>query len=127
MATRRKPAKRRKKAKLRRTVKRRKTAAPRRPLTGSAAANKSETDFLLHRRIDDLAAAYVSVLGELWILKDRQAVLEQVLARHGIPAPELVEQFEPDGKFKAELDAERQAWVRRMVGALFRKGLPAVS
>jgi len=121
LATRRKPAKRRKKAKLR------KTAAPRKPLTGSAAANKAETDFLLHRRIDDLAAAYVSLLAEIWIVKDRQAILEQVLARHGIAAPEAVEQFEPDGKFKAELDAERQAWVRRMVGALFRKGLPPVS
>jgi hypothetical protein len=118
VATRRKPAKRRRKVKLR------KTATPRKPLTGSAAADKSPADYLLRRRIDDLAAAYVSVLGELWILKDRQAVLEQVLARHGIPAPEAVEQFEPDGKFKAELDAERQAWVRRMVGALFRKGLP---
>jgi hypothetical protein len=121
MATRRKPAKRRKQ------VTPRKTATPRKLLTGSVAADKLKTDFLLHRRIDDLAAAYVSVLGELWILKDRQAVLEQVLARHGIPAPEAVEQFEPDGKFKAELDAERQAWVRRMVGALFRKGLPPVS
>ncbi len=121
MATRRKQSTRRKTAKLR------KAATPRTPLTGSAAANKAEGDFLLHRRIDDLAAAYVSVLDELWIIKDRQAILEQVLARHGIPAPEAVEQFEPDGKFKAELDAERQAWVRRMVGALFRKGLPPVS
>jgi hypothetical protein len=102
MATRRKPAKRRK----------------------AATPSEPAGDGLLRRRIDDLAAAYVSVLGELWILKDRQAVLEQVLARHGIPAPEAVERFEPDGKFKAELDAERQAWVRRMVGALFRKGLP---
>ena len=105
----------------------RKAAAPRKPLTGSAAAKKAEGDFLLQRRIDDLAAAYVSLLGELWIVKDRQAVLEQVLARHGIPAPEAVEQLEPDGRFKAELDAERQAWVRRMIGALFRKGLPPVS
>jgi hypothetical protein len=121
VATRRKPAERRTKVKLR------KTATPRRPLAGSAAANKSETDFLLHRRIDDLAAAYVSLLAEIWIVKDRQAILEQVLARHGIPAPEAVEQFEPEGKFKAELDAERKAWVRRMVGALFRKGLPPVS
>ncbi len=109
------------------TAKRRTAASRRKPLTGSAAANKAEGDFLLQRRIDDLAAAYVSLLGELWIVKDRQAVLEQVLARNGIAAPEAVEQFEPDGKFKAELDAERQAWVRRMVGALFRKGLPPVS
>ena len=102
-------------------------ATRRKPLTGSAAANKSETDFLLHRRIDDLAAAYVSLLAEIWIVKDRQAILEQVLARHDIAAPEAVEQFEPDGKFKAQLDRERQAWVRGMVGALFRKGLPPVT
>jgi hypothetical protein len=97
------------------------------PLAGSDAANKKEEDFLLHRRIDDLANAYVSVLGELWIMKDRQAVLEQVLARHGIAAPEQIEKFEPSGEFKAQLDAERQSWIRRMVGALFRKGLPSVS
>jgi hypothetical protein len=106
---------------------RRKLAKRRKPLTDSAAANKLAGDFLRQRRVDDLAAAYVSLLGELWVIKDRQAVLEQVLARHGIPAPEAVEQFEPGGEFKAQLDAERQAWVRRMIGALFRKGLPPLA
>jgi hypothetical protein len=105
----------------------RKKVAKKVPLAGSVQANKIEEDFLLHRRIDDLAAAYVSVLGELWIMKDRQAVLEQVLAQHNIPAAEAVEKFEPTGAFKAQLDAERQVWIRRMIGALFRKGLPTVS
>lgn len=106
--------------------KKKKTVKPRLPLAGSAADRKIEADFLLHRRIDDLAAAYVSVLGELWILKDRQAVLEEVLRRHDIPAADEIDAFEPAGAFKAQLDSERQAWVRRMVGAMFRKGLPAV-
>jgi hypothetical protein len=94
--------------------------------TGSAADKKTEAEFLLHRRIDDLAAAYVSVLGELWIVKDRQAVLEEVLRRHNIAAADEIDVFEPTGAFKATLDGERQAWVRRMVGAMFRKGLPTV-
>ncbi len=81
---------------------------------------------MLHRRIDDLAAAYVSVLGELWILRDRQAVLEEVLQHHNISATDEIDAFEPSGSFKSRLDSERQAWVRRMVGAMFRKGLPAV-
>lgn len=91
--------------------------------TASAAALK---DYLRQRRIDDLAGAYISLLGELWIIKDRQAVLEEVLDRNGIVAADAVERFEPGGDFKKRLDAERQEWIRRMVGALFRKGLPVV-
>lgn len=92
----------------------------------SAAAAGALTDYLRQRRVDDLAGAYVSLLGELWIIKDRQAVLEEVLAGHGIAAADAIERFEPSGEFKQRLDSERQQWVRRMVGALFRKGLPAV-
>lgn len=106
--------------------KKRSAAAKARPRRAKLAPPDSERDFLLYRRLDDLAAAYVSVLAELWILKDRQAVLEQVLAQHGIPAPAAVDAFEPSGDFKTQLDTERRAWVRRMVGALFRKGLPAI-
>jgi hypothetical protein len=89
----------------------------------SAAALK---EYLRQRRVDDLAGAYVSLLGELWIVKDRQAVLEEVLNRNGIAATDAVERFEPGGEFKKRLDVERQEWIRRMIGALFRKGLPAV-
>jgi hypothetical protein len=39
-------------------------------------------------------------------------------------AAEEVDRFEPDGEFRARLDAERRAWTQRMVGALFRRGLP---
>jgi hypothetical protein len=102
-------------------------AVKRKRVTRSKTAPRVRTagdEFLLRRRIDDLAAAHVSVLAELWILKDRQAVLEEVLARHGLVAAEEVDRFEPDGEFRARLDAERRAWTQRMVGALFRRGLP---
>ena len=79
---------------------------------------------MVHQRVDDLAQAFVSVTAEMWIVKDRLAVLEQVLAKHGIPAPSAVETFEPSDSFKNQLDAERRAWIQRMIGALFPRGLP---
>ncbi len=85
-----------------------------------------EWRYLQSRRLEDIAQAFVSLTSELWIVKDRMAVLEQVLDRHGIPAPKAVEAFMPEGEFKTTLDAERSAWARRMIAALFPKGLPKV-
>lgn len=89
-----------------------------------ADRESAEIHDLLCRRIEDVATAFVSMAGELWIVKDRLAVLERVLEKHGIPAPSSVDRYEPDPEFKARLDAERRAWVRRIVGALFPHGLP---
>lgn len=79
---------------------------------------------LLQRRVEDLAQGFVAVTSELWIVKDRLAVLEQVLARHGIDAQREIDAFEPAGEFKTALDTERRAWAQRMIGALFPRGLP---
>jgi hypothetical protein len=89
-----------------------------------AERESAEVRYLLGRRVEDVATAFVSMAGELWIVKDRLAVLERVLERHGIPAPSSVDRYEPEPQFKERLDAERRAWVRRIVGALFPLGLP---
>ena len=102
----------------------RKVRAKRKVMTGSSAAKALEHQYLAKRRVEDLAQAYVSLVSELWIIKDRQLVLEQVLAENGIAAPEKVEHYEPKGEFKTRLDSERREWIRRMVGALFPHGLP---
>jgi hypothetical protein len=97
------------------------------PVAGSAAVAEraaNELRYLQSRRIEDLAQAFVSLTSELWIVKDRMAVLEQVLDRHGIPAPRAIDAFAPEGEFKAQLDAERRAWAQRMIAALFPRGLP---
>jgi len=91
----------------------------------AAAENEAkELRYLQSRRIEDLAQAFVSLASELWIVKDRMAVLEQVLDRHGIPAPTAVDAHVPQGEFKEALDAERRAWAQRMIAALFPRGLP---
>lgn len=98
-------------------------------VAGTVAAAETaanELRYLQARRIEDLAQGFVSLTSELWIVKDRLAVLEQVLDRHGIPAPSAVDAYTPEGEFKAKLDAERRAWAQRMIAALFPRGLPKV-
>jgi len=85
-----------------------------------------EASYLLQRRVDDLAQGFMAVTSELWIVKDRLAILEAVLAKHGIDAKAAVDAFEPTGEVKQQLDAERRAWAQRMIGALFPRGLPQV-
>jgi hypothetical protein len=95
------------------------------PLAGSPAAQAQEIEFLVRRRIEDLAQGFVSLASELWIVKDRIATLEQVLEEHGIPASRA-NNYEPAGEFKARLDAARREFARRTVAALFPRGLPKV-
>ena len=83
----------------------------------------SDRDFLNRQRIEDIGQGFVTLAGELWVVKDRLAVLEKLLDKHGIPTSE-VEKFEPDGDFKEQLAAERNAYIHRVIASLFPRGMP---
>ena len=54
-------------------------------------------------------AAFLSMARELWVLKDRQRVLEALLASHDIVPPDAVSNFQPDASLQAQLDSECRA------------------
>jgi hypothetical protein len=60
-------------------------------------------------------AAFLSMARELWILKDRQRVLESLLAKHGILAAESVSTWQPDAATQAELDRECATFIDRLL------------
>jgi hypothetical protein len=62
--------------------------------------------------------AFLTMARELWIVKDRQRVLEALLAQHGILAPEAVSGYQPDAALQAALDAECRAWIERLLADL---------
>jgi hypothetical protein len=95
------------------------------PFAGSHEAQLRDLEFLIQRRIEDVAQGFVSVASELWIVKDRMAVLEELLAAKGVSAADI-DRFEPTGEFKAKLDTARREYARRTVAALFPRGLPKV-
>jgi hypothetical protein len=57
------------------------------------------------------------LLAELWILRDRLTVLEHLLAAKGVVERKAIDDFVPTGALATELEKERGAIVRRVMGA----------
>jgi hypothetical protein len=89
-------------------------------MNASAKASKPiseiERQILSPKNIDDLGEAVLSLAREVWVLTDRQLVLEQVLAGEGIDIREKVDRYKPDTAFAADLAARR----KRLIGELLR-------
>ena len=65
---------------------------------------------------DELFAIVLNLVQELWIVKDRQIVLEHVLAEHGIDAAAAVDALQPDAALTARLSEERQQLLAKCLG-----------
>lgn len=68
--------------------------------------------------LDRVADSVLALARELWAVRDRQMVLEAVLAQHGIDAAIAIDAFVPDADFQARLDAERDRLIEAVAGAL---------
>ena len=53
----------------------------------------------------------MNTVQELWVIKDRQAILEKVLEERGIDVTDTVERYQPDAEFEKALAAERQRFL----------------
>lgn len=62
-------------------------------------------------QIDELGRALLLLARELWIVKDRQIVLEAVLAERGVDVADAVRDYQPAGAVAQRLDAERKRYM----------------
>jgi len=69
-------------------------------------------------QIDRVADALLALTRELWVTRDRQILLENVLARHGIDAGAQIDALEPDAALQSRLDGERDRLIGAVVEAL---------
>jgi hypothetical protein len=69
-------------------------------------------------RSDPVAQLALTLAKELWLLKDRQLVLEAVLSRQGVAIRDLVENYQPDPEQQKLIAAERQRFVAEIIAAL---------
>jgi hypothetical protein len=61
--------------------------------------------------VDQLAKALLSLAREVWVLKDRQRVLEAALADAGLIAADIIDTWQLDEAFSESLAAERAQFV----------------
>ena len=73
--------------------------------------------------VDHLLEIVLLLGGELWVNRDRQMIMEELLATKGKVTPELIESFKPDDAFKERQNVARTRFTERVYGCLQFEGL----
>lgn len=73
--------------------------------------------------VDHLLEVVLLLGGELWVNRDRQMVMEELLATVGRVTPEMIETFKPNATFKEKQNEARRVFTERMYGCLQFEGL----
>ncbi|MFI0350812.1 hypothetical protein [Actinomadura sp. 9N407] len=74
--------------------------------------------YLESQRLDEITRMLTELASEVWILRDRNLVLEQLLRERGCLDEGTVDALRPAGELPARLAEERAAFVRRVFGAV---------
>jgi len=105
-----------------------------------ATAPKRDTSATLEAmNTDDLARITMALVQEVWIMRDRMALTERLLAEKAGITPEMIDDYPQSPDLKAELERLRTLYVNRVIGAplagrqrsvpqiLARNGFPATT
>jgi len=76
-----------------------------------------QRELLAPHQIDDVARALIALTREVWVLADRQAMLETLLTEHGIDSSRI-DSMQPDAALEAELSAKRDRLLSSVLDAL---------
>ena len=68
--------------------------------------------------IDKVGEALLTLAKELWVVKDRQMLLEEILKRHQIDVAGEIGKLVPDADLEARLKAEREALICKLMNDL---------
>lgn len=80
--------------------------------------NRPAQQILSDADVDGVGHAVMTLCHELWVVKDRMAVLEAVLEENGIDAREAVDRFQPDAALQDKLNQDGRELVQRVMAAL---------
>jgi len=69
-----------------------------------------------------VAQLALTLAKELWMMRDRQMVLEHVLSAGDADIRAKIEHFQPDPAFAARLEGERLRIVREVIASLQAPG-----
>lgn len=74
-------------------------------------------EYLHAARLDDLARMLTELASEVWVLRDRNLVLESLLTNRGIFGPGDIDREQLTEELATRVREERSAFVRRVFGA----------
>ncbi|MCK6370853.1 MAG: hypothetical protein L6Q83_05895 [Gammaproteobacteria bacterium] len=68
--------------------------------------------------VDRLGQALLALTRELWVLRDRQRILEAALVEAGALLPNVIDAWQPDAALQQILSAERGQLIDAVLDAL---------
>jgi hypothetical protein len=74
--------------------------------------------YLAADSVEELGRMVLALTAEVWQLKDRTLVLEQLLQERGVLGAGEIDAYQPDAALAAHLLTARGALVRRVLGAI---------
>jgi hypothetical protein len=80
--------------------------------------------YLGDERLNELARLCMALLREVWILRDRQLVLEKMLGEKNLIDRDGLEDFDPDPKHEERIRLEVDRLIDRVFVSTFRAGPP---
>lgn len=78
--------------------------------------DRTAKPYLRAEDVDQLARQNTQLMAELWIVKDRLAMLESLLIEKGLLEEERIDNTLPEGELAERLDRERERFIQRIVG-----------
>ena len=100
-----------------RTANRKATSAATRTAQGPRARAPQSPSLLTTNDIDYLARINMELMAELWIARDRIAVLEELLESRSILRRGELDEFVPGAEFAARIEKLRGLFVQNILGA----------
>lgn len=82
-----------------------------------------DRSYLSSKELDSIARTQTEMLSELWILRDRVLVLENLLEQANVLKPDAIDNFTPPEELAAKLNQDRDELVARVAGAGHREEL----
>lgn len=80
---------------------------------------RTKPQFFSDPMIDKLLEISLLLGGELWASRDRQMVMEHLLATQGKVTPEMIETFQADAGFNEASRERRIQFIQRIFGCLY--------
>jgi hypothetical protein len=75
--------------------------------------------------MDEVVGIAMALASELWVVKERLAGLEQMIAATGALSAAQIESFRPSGDFQKALEADRAQFLERIFIALKERAASA--
>lgn len=76
--------------------------------------------YLADERFDQLARMMFQLLSEVWVMRDRMVVMEELLRRKGVTSSAELDGFVPDAELDRRLESLRNEMVETVLGAPLR-------